>query len=73
MMMPHDLEGVAQERLRDWDKEIHQHQTLAQLPQEPARWRRWTGGSLVWTGTWLLRWGERMAARECQESVTVAG
>ena len=73
MMMPEQWEGVAQERLRDWEKEVCHQQLLLQLPQEPARWRRWTGSSMVWAGTWILRWGERMAQRECQESVQVAG
>jgi hypothetical protein len=57
----------------DWEKEMHNQRLLAQLPAEPSLWRRWTGSGMVWAGTWLLRWGERMAQRECQESISVAG
>ncbi len=78
MFLPQDWEGVAQERMRSWEKEMQQRQLLAELAQEPPSWRRWTGGGLVWIGTGLLRWGERMAQHECpeniaQESVSVAG
>ena len=72
MMLPQQWEGVAQERLRSWEKEMNHRQLLAQLPQEPSRWRQFTGGTMVWIGTWLLRWGERMAQHECQEKVSVA-
>jgi hypothetical protein len=73
MLLPQEWEGVAKERMRSWEKEIQQQQLLAEVAQEPSRWRRWTGSGLVWIGTWLLRWGERMAQRECQESISVAG
>jgi hypothetical protein len=69
MMLPQDWEGVARERMRSWEKEMQQQQLLAQLTPQPSRWRRWTGSGLVWIGTWLLRWGERMAQRECRENV----
>jgi hypothetical protein len=72
MMLPEQWENVAQERLRDWEKEIQQRQLLAQLPSTPAPWRRWTGSIMVWSGTWLLRFGERMARCECPERVSVA-
>lgn len=72
MMLPQQWEGVAQERMRDWEKERRQMALLATIPQEPGPWRRWTGSGMVWLGTCLLRWGERVAQCECQESVTVA-
>lgn len=76
MMLPQQWEIVAQERMRSWEKEMHYRQLLAELPREPARWQRWTGSTLVWTGTWLMRLGERVAQRECQEKasgVSIAG
>jgi hypothetical protein len=73
MMLPQQWEGVAQERMRDFEKEMHYRKLLAQLPAEPARWQRWTGSLMVATGTWLMRLGERMNRRECQESVSVTG
>ena len=73
MMVPQQWEDVAQDRLRDWEKEVQYRQLLAQLPATPAPWQRWMGRAMVWSGTWLLRLGERMARRECPESVTVAG
>ena len=72
MMLPQQWEGVAQERMRDWEKEARQQKLLAELPQEPSLWRRWTGSVMVWIGRELLRWGERMAQRECQESVATS-
>jgi hypothetical protein len=73
MQLPQDWEGVARERMRSWEKEMHQRQLLAQIPQQTPRWRRWTGGGMVRTGNLLMRWGERMAQRECSEGVSVAG
>jgi hypothetical protein len=70
-MLPHNYEAVAQERMRSWEEEIHQRQLLAQLPRQPAAWRLWTGGSLVWLGTWLMRWGARVTPRECRQGVSV--
>jgi hypothetical protein len=73
MMVPQQWEDVAQERVRDWEKEMQHRQLLAQVPPTPAPWRRWMGRVMVWLGTWLLRFGERMARRECAECVSVAG
>jgi hypothetical protein len=73
MLFPQQLEDIAQDRERDWNKEREYQRLLAQLPREPARWRRWTGNSLVRIGTGLMRWGERMARREYQESVSAVG
>ena len=70
MLLPQQWEGVAQERMLSWEKEMKYRQLLAELPQEPPRWRRWTGGGMVWVGRWLLRWGERMVQCECTEGVT---
>ena len=73
MWMPQEYEVVAQERLLDWEKELQQRQLLAEVPKEPARWRRWTGNMMVSSGTWLMCAGERLVRRECQESVTAIG
>ena len=73
MMLPQQWEQVAEERMADWKREARYQQVLAQLPAAPSRWRQWTGGMMVWCGTWLLRWGERMARRECAEGVSVTG
>jgi hypothetical protein len=72
MMLPQQLEAVAHERQRDWEKEVIHQQLLAAVPPEPARWQRWMGRAMVWGGTWLLRLGERMARHECPDSVSVA-
>jgi hypothetical protein len=58
MMLPQDWERVAQERIRSWEQEIHQRALLA----------RWTGGSLVWLGTWLMRWGARVTPQEQRQA-----
>jgi hypothetical protein len=71
MLMPQDWEGVARERTLSWEKEIRERQLLAQLPSRPSHWRRWTGGGLVRVGTMLMRWGERMAQRECRQELSV--
>ncbi len=74
MMLPEQWAYVAQERMNDFQKEARGQQLLAALPPLPSRWRQWTGSTLVWSGTWLLRWGERMAQCECrEESVSLAG
>lgn len=72
MLLPQEWEGVARERMRSWENEMQQMQLLAQLPGEPPRWRRWTGGGMVRIGTWLMCWGERLAQRECRQGVPVA-
>ncbi len=73
MHLPQDWERVVHERMRSWEKEIHQRQLLTQLPSESPRWRRWTGGGMVRIGTLLMRWGERMVQRECRQDVSVTG
>ena len=73
MMSPQDMEGVVQERISSWEREAYYRQLLLQLPQEPPRWRRWAGSGMVWAGTWIMRWGERMTQRECQECVSTVG
>lgn len=71
-MMPHDMERIHQERMREWAKEMRYQQLAAQLPQEPSRWRRWTGNMMVWFGSRLLRWGEHVAQPECRQEVSLA-
>lgn len=71
MSLPQDLEGVAQEKLRAWEKEIKQRQLLQQLPQKPPRWHSWTGSMLLWLGSQLTHFGERLTRRERQEQVQV--
>ncbi len=70
MIMPQHLEGIAQDRMRDWEKDMKFRRLLAERPQKPPRWRRWTGNTLMWIGALSLRWGKRMAQRESQEGVT---
>lgn len=73
MMLPQDWERVAQERMRDYEREARHQQLLAQLPPQPSPVQQWTGRAMVWLGAWLVRWGERMARRKCAESVSVTG
>jgi hypothetical protein len=72
MMVPQQWEGVLQDRIRSWEKEMRYQKLLAELPPKPSPWRQWTGSGMVWTGQWLMRWGERMAQRECQENLSIA-
>ena len=72
MNFPQQWEGVAEERAKEWEKEIRYQKLLSELPQEPSLWRRWTGSGMVWVGTWLLHSGERVAQRKCQEGVSLA-
>ena len=72
-MLPQNSEGVAQERMRTWEKELRHQRLLTQIPRKPPAWQRWTGGRMVWIGAWLMCWGERMAQRECRQGISVAG
>jgi hypothetical protein len=72
-MLPHQLERIAQDRMHAWEKEIRYQQLLTQIPREAPRWRRWMGDGMVWLGTWLMCWGERMVQRRCTQGVSVAG
>jgi hypothetical protein len=73
MMLPDQWEAVVAERRRDWEKESELQRMLAQIPRNPSPWRQWTGQIMVWAGTVLMRLGERLAARKCQESASTVG
>ena len=73
MMLREDWAGVARDRMQAWEAEIRHQQLLRQIPHRPPRWRRWTGGSLVWVGRWLVRWGEWVTEPECRQEVSVVG
>ena len=73
MLLPQDWERVAKERQRSWDAEVRQRQLLSQLASPPPLWRRWTGGSLMWLGAWLVRRGEGMMQHEYSRGVSFAG
>lgn len=69
-MLPEQWEAIAADRRHDWEKESKLQRILAQIPKRPSRWRRGMGRIMVWVGSGLMRWGERLAARKCQESVS---
>lgn len=54
-------EMIARARQEAMTREMQRQLLLAQLPELPARWRLWTGGSLLWLGARLTRWGEQVA------------
>ncbi len=73
MNFPQDWEGIAQDRQRDWEKEMKYRNLLAQLPEKSPRWRRWMGIAMVLVGTVLMRWGERISPPRRHECVSTVG
>jgi hypothetical protein len=67
MMYPSDMVALAEARRVALEKEIRMQYLLSQLPQRPARWRQWTGGSLMWAGSRLVNWGEGVATSGTQK------
>ena len=73
MMYPTDMVALAEARRTTLEKEIRMQHLLSQLPQQPARWRKWTGGSLMWAGSRLVNWGEGVAATNNSQRLEIAG
>jgi hypothetical protein len=72
-MLPQDLEVVAQERSRAWEKEIAHRQLLKDVLRQPPCWRRWLGCGMVGLGAWLMRWGEWIVQPTRREGISVVG
>jgi hypothetical protein len=70
-MIPLEMAILADMRRDAFEREVQLQCQLAQLPKEPARWRLWTGGGMMWAGTRLVRWGEGMKMTECSQGVEV--
>lgn len=73
MLLPQDWERVAQERMNDLHREAQQRHLLAQFPSPPSPLQQWAGRGMMLLGAWLVRLGERIARRDCVESVSAAG
>jgi hypothetical protein len=71
MMLPTEMIALADARRESFEKEIRLHAQLALLPQPPARWRQWTGNSLMWAGARLVNWGEGMTVTNCPQGCEV--
>jgi hypothetical protein len=61
MMLPQQMEAVAQARLEHWEAEIRRHKLLATLPIQTPRWRHWLGHALFALGVALMRGGTWVA------------
>jgi hypothetical protein len=72
MLLPDDWLALAEWRRQAFERETRLQMLSAGLPQPPARWRLWTGSSMVWAGARLVYWGEQMAAVRCGEGVEPA-
>jgi hypothetical protein len=72
-MMPIELVTLAEARREAFETEIRLQRQLSLLPQQPARWRQWTSGSLMWAGSTLVQWGEGMLAKNCSQEIKVIG
>jgi hypothetical protein len=73
MMSVQQLEDVAREWQRDWEKEIRVRHLLRTLVREQPRWRRWAGRVMVWIGASIMRSGERLERPQCQDCMAAAG
>ncbi len=73
MLLPDDWVAIAEARRQEFEREAKVNFLLAQVPRTPARWQRWTGSSLMWTGARLVRWGEGLAAAACDQGVEAVG
>jgi hypothetical protein len=72
-MLPTDMVALAEARRESLEQEIRYQHLLSQLPQQPARWRRLTGSSLMWAGERLVNWGEGMATTSRARHIEVVG
>lgn len=70
-MIPLELATAVEMRREAFEREMRLQCQLAELPKEPPRWRRWTGGSMMWAGAHLVRWGEGMKARNSDHNFEV--
>ena len=71
MMLPAQMEAVAQARMEHWEAEIKRHQLIATLPKATPRWRRWLGHALFALGATLMRGGAWLARANHNERVFV--
>lgn len=71
MLMPDELVALAEWRREALEREIRMRHLLSQAPRPPARWRQWTGSSLIWAGARLVQWGEGMATSSRHQGVGV--
>lgn len=73
MMYPTYMVALAEARRVALEKEIRMQHLLSHLPQQPARWRKWTGGSLMWAGWRLVNLGEGVAATNGPQRLETIG
>lgn len=66
-----ELVALAEARREAFEAEVRLQHQLSLLPQQPARWRQWTSGSLLWAGSTLVHWGEGMMAKNCPQSFEI--
>jgi hypothetical protein len=72
MLLPDDWLALAEWRREELERETRLQMLSAELPRSPARWRLWTGSSMVWAGARLVYWGEQMVAIRCGERIEIA-
>lgn len=72
MMSVQQLEDVAREWQRDWEKELKERQLLSRIVREAPVWQRWSGRAMKGIGAYLLRSGEQLEQPRCQECIAGA-
>jgi hypothetical protein len=73
MSLHQDWEGIAQEKIRAWEAEVHKRQLRAYLPRRRAAWRRRAGSWLMRLGEWLTHQGAQMAECEFSQRASALG
>ena len=73
MLLPNQMEMLAQLRIQQWEKELQHRKLLAQMASAPKPWQQWMGELMVWGGTRLLCFGARMTQRACPPTLATVG
>ena len=73
MMLPTEVVALAEARREAFERELQLQRKLALLPRAPSRWRTMTGGSLMWAGAQLVRWGNGVAMTNRSQTVQGLG
>jgi hypothetical protein len=72
MLTADQLVALAEAHRETLEREIRLQHLFSQLPRQPARWRKWTGSSLMWAGAMLVSWGEGVSATRGRQRFEIA-
>ena len=73
MLVPLDVEVLAEARREAIEREMRKQHLIATLPQSPAPWQTAAGRGLIWAGVRLVNWGTGIAQHEYARGVEVHG